>query len=184
MKVLIGVTGSVAVVRVFKITQALLNIGHIVKIIKTNSVDYFWNKDWDDQFIQLGVEIFADKDEWVGEKYTRDMPIAHIELRKWADIMLIAPLTANTLAKLVNGLADNLLTCTMRAWECKKKVFVAPAMNTQMWLHPATRMHFEQLSKWYKLTVIQPVKKRLACGDVGIGGIADTDNIIKTIQDR
>ncbi len=182
MKVLLGVTGSVAVVRVFKITQALLNANHVVKIIKTSSVDYFWNEDWDNQFVQLGVEVFADKDEWTGKKYIRDMPIAHIELRKWADIIIIAPITANTLAKLANGLADNLLTCTMRAWECEKQVFIAPAMNTQMWLHPATGMHLEKLSKWYKLTVIDPAEKRLACGDVGIGGIADTSIIIKVID--
>ena len=181
MNILLGVTSSVAVARVLKITQALLSVGHVVKIIKTSSVNYFWHEDWDEQFTQMDVEVFADRDEWVGEKYTRDMPIAHIELRKWADIMLIAPLTANTLAKLANGLADNLLTCTMRAWECEKKVLVAPAMNTQMWLHPATKMHLEQLSRWYELVIINPVEKQLACGDVGIGGIADTDEIIKTV---
>ena len=184
MNILLGVTGSVAVVRVFNITQALSNIGHYVKIIKTNAADYFWNEDWDNQCTAMGAEVFTDSDEWTGEKYIRDIPIAHIELRKWADIMLISPLTANTLAKLANGLADNLLTCTMRAWECKKKVYVAPAMNTQMWLHPATQMHIRQLSDWYQLIVIDPAKKKLACGDVGIGGIADTDDIIKIIQDR
>ncbi len=186
MKILFGITGSVAVSRVPQIVKALLDDGHEIKIIRTKPSSCFWDKEWNKS---LGVEIFTDEDEWVGEKYARDMPIAHIELGKWADIMLIAPLTFNTLGGLANGLADNLLTATMAAWDCRNKaVVVAPAMNTKMWNHPARKMNLKKLRKFYNLVVVGPVKasedKPLACGDVGFGKIADTEMIAQVFMPK
>lgn len=68
--------------------------------------------------------------------------VLHVELRRWADAYLIAPLSANTLGKLANGLCDNMVTCTARAWDpANKPLVVAPAMNTFMWDHPLTSRH-------------------------------------------
>src|SRR5207302_2037596 len=94
--------------------------------------------------------VILDEDEWPGSKrgqhYRRDDPVLHIELRRWADVLLIAPLDANTLAKLANGLADNCLTCVWRAWDLARPVLLAPAMNTLMWEHRLTTRHLRQLA--------------------------------------
>src|SRR5205085_10485109 len=94
--------------------------------------------------------LSLDEDEWPGRsdgrRYERGEPVLHIELRRWADLLLIAPLDANTLAKLANGLADNCLTCVWRAWEPARPVVLAPAMNTLMWEHPLTGRHLRQLA--------------------------------------
>ena len=94
--------------------------------------------------------LVLDEDEWPGRdegrRWQRDEDVLHIELRRWADVLLIAPLDANTLAKLANGLADNCLTCVWRAWEPGRPVVLAPAMNTLMWQHPATGRHLRQLA--------------------------------------
>src|SRR5205807_1588870 len=93
--------------------------------------------------------VYLDEDEWpgrrAGQRYQREDPVLHIELRRWADVLLIAPLDANTLAKLATGLADNCLTCVWRAWDANRPVVLAPAMNTLMWDHPLTGRHLQQL---------------------------------------
>src|SRR5204862_6344568 len=94
--------------------------------------------------------LILDADEWPGRgqggHYRRDDQVLHIELRRWADVLVIAPLDANTLAKLANGLTDNCLTCVWRAWEPSRPAVLAPAMNTLMWRHPATARHLRQLA--------------------------------------
>ena len=74
--------------------------------------------------------------------------MTHIEQRAWADLFLIAPLSANTLSKLATGACDNLLTCVARAWDFDKPILVAPAMNTHMWTHPVTSGQLETLGAW------------------------------------
>src|SRR5262249_60483542 len=94
--------------------------------------------------------MILDADEWPGaaegKRYRRDDPVLHIELRRWADLFLTAPLDANTLAKLANGLSDNCLTCVWRAWDTSRPAVLVPAMNTLMWQHPATARHLRQLA--------------------------------------
>ena len=130
----------------------------------------------------------------------------HIELRKWADVYLVAPLDANTLAKLAVGLCDNCLTCVWRAWDVAKPVVLAPAMNTLMWQHPFTRRHLRSLAadagaghipahldeaqlvaqindRSKTLRVVAPVSKPLACGDTGVGGLADVADIVAAVRD-
>src|SRR6185295_16400642 len=81
-----------------------------------------------------------------GKTFQMGQPVVHIELRRWADLFLIAPLDANTLAKLAAGLADNCLTCVWRAWDPARPIVLAPAMNTLMWEHPLTARHLRQLA--------------------------------------
>lgn len=89
------------------------------------------------------------------------------QLRRWADVVLVAPLSANTLAKLSNGICDNLLTCLMRALDVKRtEVLVCPAMNTHMWDHPFTLRQLDIL-KTLDYQVVGPIGKLLACGDLG-----------------
>jgi phosphopantothenoylcysteine synthetase/decarboxylase len=130
------------------------------------------------------LAILRDRDEWAGYSRVGLDAVVHIELRKWADVLLVAPCSANTLAKLAGGLADNLLTCAARAWEfgeggrVAKPFLVAPAMNTAMWAHPATAAHLGVLSSW-GVGVIPPVEKVLACGDRGVGAMAEVDCIVQ-----
>lgn len=111
----------------------------------------------DDKSICIECEIkslypeytFAtDTKEWESWKRRGD-PVKHIELRDWADILLLAPLDANTLAKIAQGLCDNLLTCIVRAWNLNKPLIFCPAMNTQMYIHPFTSQHINILKVGY-----------------------------------
>ena len=130
----------------------------------------------------------------------REDAVLHIELRRWAEVLVIAPLDANTLAKLACGLADNCLTCVWRAWDPDRPVVLAPAMNTLMWEHPLTARHLRQLAadagaapppeaplealpEWInahcvRLRVAGPANRRLACGDVGVGAMAAVEQIV------
>jgi phosphopantothenoylcysteine decarboxylase len=107
----------------------------------------------------------------------------HIELRRWADVLLIAPLDAHTLAKLALGMADNCLTCVYRAWDRTRPIVLVPAMNTLMWEHPATARHLRQIAEDVgpALRVVPPISKRLACDDVGMGAMAERDVILAAV---
>lgn len=177
MKVLLGISGSVATTVTPKLITALRNNGHEVTVISTNAARYFT------EVQTLGVPYFTDRDEWLGMQYERGQLVPHIEMRRWADVGLIAPLSANTLAKMANGFADNMLMCVMRAWDVTKPLILAPAMNTMMWEHPATAYHLQQLDRWYsRLRIVPPISKVLACGDEGIGAMADISSIIEVVN--
>eukprot|EP00052_Salpingoeca_macrocollata_P011247 m.86464 g.86464 ORF g.86464 m.86464 type:complete len:153 (-) comp17964_c0_seq3:242-700(-) len=126
------------------------------------------------------AKIHTDEDEWASWKKMGD-PVLHIELRRWADIMVVAPLDANTLAKFANGFSDNLVTCVARAWDFAKPIVVCPAMNTAMWEHPTTARNLKLLTDM-GYHVIDPVSKLLACGDSGLGAMAGIDTICSTTQ--
>uniref|UniRef100_A0A8C2T4K6 Phosphopantothenoylcysteine decarboxylase n=1 Tax=Coturnix japonica TaxID=93934 RepID=A0A8C2T4K6_COTJA len=115
----------------------------------------------------LVICILSHLQLWKG----RSDPVLHIELRRWADLMVVAPLDANTLAKLANGICDNLLTCVIRAWDLHKPLLFCPAMNTAMWEHPITAQQVEQL-KGFGYTEIPCVVKKLVCGDEGLAFLA------------
>ena len=124
--------------------------------------------------------LYLDEDEWVyGELGD---PVLHIELRKWADAMVIAPASANTLGKLANGLCDNLVTCIARAWDPTLPMLLCPAMNTHMWNHPLTERHLRTLREVCGYRVLDPAAKRLACGDVGKGAMAPIDEIVAAVS--
>lgn len=128
--------------------------------------------------------IETDEAEWhLWEK--RGDPVLHISLRKWADVLVIAPLSANTLAKMAAGLCDNLLTSVFRAWEFRagKPVVVAPAMNTEMWDHPFTEKHLQAIKELGSVTVVEPSVKTLACGDTGQGALAALPDIIDAVEE-
>lgn len=209
--VLLGVTGSVAAIRTPDLYEGLKRAGYRVKVVATQAALYFFDPAaLDPAHPARNPEVVVlDEDEWpgrdAGRKYQREDTVLHIELRRWADLLLIAPLDANTLAKLANGLSDNCLTCVWRAWDPERPVVLAPAMNTLMWQHPLTTRHLRQLATdagagevpadldpdgvaaWIKqsspkLRVLPPQSKRLACGDVGVGAMVAVDEIVAAVQ--
>uniref|UniRef100_A0A8C3VEK2 Phosphopantothenoylcysteine decarboxylase n=1 Tax=Catharus ustulatus TaxID=91951 RepID=A0A8C3VEK2_CATUS len=156
--VLVGVTGSVAALKLPLLVAELLKIpGLEVKVVTTEKAKHFYNAQ------EIPVTLYGDEEEWQLWKGRSD-PVLHIELRRWADLMVVAPLDANTLAKVANGICDNLLTCVIRAWDLSKPLLFCPAMNTAMWEHPITARHVEQL-KGFGYTEIPCVVKKLVCGD-------------------
>jgi len=209
-KVLLGVTGSVAAIRTPMLYEALKRAGHQVRVVATQAALYFFDPAVLDPLdpahpARNPAVVVLDEDEWPGlaesRRYEREEPVRHIELRRWAEVLLIAPLDANTLAKLANGMSDNCLTCVWRAWDPARPVLLAPAMNTLMWEHPLTQRHLRQLAAepapagldlddlvaWVnatcpKLRVVAPQSKRLACGDVGIGAMAEPEEIVTAMQ--
>ena len=184
-KVLLGVTGSVASTRFAALVEALRDAGYDVKVILTNAATQFVR---DEDIARTGIDrghVYGDDDEWAQWRQIGD-PVLHIDLAKWADVFLLAPLSANTLAKFANGLCDNLLTCVFRAWDFDKPVVLAPAMNTQMWNNPFTSRHRAALDDVARGAAlwIEPIEKRLACGDVGVGAMAEVDHIIHVLAAR
>jgi len=127
------------------------------------------------------IRVWSDADEWVSWKGLGDS-VLHIELRKWADVLLISPLSANTLAKMSYGLCDNLLTNIVRAWDYSKPIIVAPAMNTFMWENPMTAQQIDLIQS-RGVHVIDPISKVLACGDVGFGAMASPESICRIVCD-
>ena len=181
--ILLGVTGSVAAIYTPELVADLRGAGHDVKVVATKTSLYFF----DPQKVGLtpaGARdpqvVVLDSDEWPDSHYQRGDPVLHIELRRWASLLLIAPLDANTLAKLALGIADNTLTCVWRAWDRQRPVVLAPAMNTLMWEHPATARHLRQVADDVgpALQIMPPVSKVLACDDEGIGAMAPRDAIV------
>lgn len=175
--ILLGVTGSVAAKLTPKLVMSLQALGK-VQVVATKPARYFW------EGAATGARLWTDADEWPGELYRRDQEIPHIALGDWADVMVIAPLTANTLTKLALGFADDLLTSAYYAWPADKPVVVAPAMNTRMWLNPLTRTHLDSLrERSVRHRVVLPVSKHLACGTTGIGAMADLEVIAQAVRE-
>ena len=172
-RILLGVSGSVATVKLSVVVKQLLEWAD-VHIVSSNSARHFFK---DADLPPSCLPVLTDEDEWRNWSRVGD-PVVHIELRRWADAFIIAPLSANTLAKLATGMCDNLLTCVVRAWNFAKPLIVAPAMNTYMWTSPFTEKHLSACQD-LGVIVVPPVSKKLACGDVGVGGMAPPETIVE-----
>ncbi|VFQ60080.1 unnamed protein product [Cuscuta campestris] len=174
-RILLAASGSVAAIKFSNLCHCFSEWAE-VKAVATKSSLHFIDK----PSLPKNVALYTDEDEWSGWQRIGDS-VLHIELRRWADIMVIAPLSANTLAKIAGGLCDNLLTCIVRAWDYSKPLFVAPAMNTFMWTNPFTERHLMALDD-FGISLIPPVSKRLACGDYGNGAMAEPSLIFTTVR--
>jgi phosphopantothenoylcysteine decarboxylase len=200
---LLAVSGSVATIKLANIINGLAYHSNLsIRIILTGSAEQFLNGHADEQPTVAEVRrlpnvdgIYTDAAEWT-RPWTRGAPILHIELRRWADMLMIVPLSANTMAKMVAGICDNLLLCVVRAWDhdgsidgVKKKIVVAPAMNSAMWRNPVTAKHLKTLEEdwggdegWVQ--VLRPVSKLLACNDRGEGAMVEWQEIVSVAEER
>ena len=177
MNILLAVTGSVAAIRAARLATALKESG-TVRAVFTPAAVHFLDRSEDPW--PEGVDRLFDADEWRQWNALGD-PVLHIELRKWADLLVVAPASADFLAKASHGFSDNFVLSVCRAWDFAKPFLVAPAMNTMMWDHPATTAHVATLTGW-GVKVIEPVSKTLACGDVGVGGMAPIDAVVDAVR--
>ncbi len=171
--VLLGVTGGVAAYKAIDITRLLRHDGHEVHVVMTRSAERF-----------VGAASFASlSGNPVGQSVFengRHPDFRHLDLGRVADVMLIAPATANTIARLANGFSDDLLTATYLAYE--GPVVVAPAMNTRMWSHPATVANVATLHA-QGVHVVPPGEGLLADGDTGPGRLAEVPDILRATLD-
>lgn len=173
--ILLAVTGSISAYKAADLTSQLTKLGHQVKILMTPAATAF--------ITPLTLQVLS-KQAVLVEVMTEDDPkqIQHIDLGKEADLFLVAPASASTIAKLAIGLADNMVTSTALALPQGTKKILAPAMNTKMLEHPATQRNLKLLQD-YGYQIIQPRHATLACGDQGSGALASIETILTTIQE-
>jgi len=190
-RILLGLTGSVASVLYVKLIEELSKVA-IVDVILTESSEHFIGmSSLCDALEKQGGFLYTDENEWTWRRnghstnhWQKNDEVLHITLRDKASAFVIAPCSANTLAKLSNGLCDNLLTSVARAWDSNRPFIIAPAMNTHMWNHPLTQPQISRFQLFSQHNfVISPQKKMLACNTEGMGALADIDTIREVLVD-
>lgn len=173
MKILIGVTGSVAAVKTIDLTHKIVQAGHECKVIITQDGLNFVTPM---ALASRGADVFIDNKI---DSYKYQDIMEHINLAKWADYIIIVPASANTIAKLAHGFADNLLTATVLASPMQK--IIVPAMNKEMWGANAVAKNIEKLNELGFL-LWGPTYGLQACGDIGVGRMLNVDEIIEKIS--
>ena len=169
--VILGVTGSIAAYKIADLASKLSKLHCDVHVIMTKNATNFINP--------ITFETLTNN-RCLVDTFDRNFQynVEHVSLAKKADVVLVAPATANVIAKMAHGLADDMLTTTVLACNCKK--IVSPAMNTQMLYNPITQDNIDIL-KHYGFEVIQPATGMLACKDIGEGKLPDTEVLLDYI---
>jgi phosphopantothenoylcysteine decarboxylase / phosphopantothenate---cysteine ligase len=170
--ILLCVTGGIAAYKAAALTSQLTQRGANVKVVMSEGACQFVTPLTFQALSrnEVYLDTFAEKNPAV---------IAHIDLADWADLVLVAPATANTIGKLANGIADNMITTTFLA--TKAPVWIAPAMNVHMYEHPAVQANIETLHR-FGYRFIEPSEGYLACGYVGKGRLEEPEKIIANIE--
>jgi len=168
--VVLGVTGSIAAYKAADIASQLVKTGHTVHCVMTKNATQF--------ITPLTLETISRQPVTLDLFVEREWCPTHIAIADAADLLLIAPATANIIAKMATGIADDALSTIALALRPEAKVLVAPAMNGKMWLHPATQANVATLKK-RGVEFIGPDKGQLACGYEGIGRLWPSEKIIE-----
>ncbi|PWU02787.1 MAG: bifunctional phosphopantothenoylcysteine decarboxylase/phosphopantothenate--cysteine ligase CoaBC, partial [Bacteroidetes bacterium] len=171
-KILIGITGSIAAYKTILLVRALIKEGAEVKVIMTPAA-----KD----FVSPLTLSTLSKNEVAVDLFYGDSWSNHVMLGRWADLMLIAPLSCNTLAKMATGICDNLLLAVYLSATCP--VVVAPAMDEDMWKHPSTQQNLKKITT-YGTHIIPVEKGELASGLFGKGRMAEPEEILNHIGNQ
>ena len=170
-KILLGVSGSIAAYKATFLVRLLIKEGAQVKVIMTNAAKDF--------VTPLSLSTLS-KNDVLSDIAKDDSWANHVALGRWADVMLIAPLSCNTLAKMATGLCDNLLMAVYLSATCP--VIVAPAMDEDMWHHPTTKNNLQKLEVYHNKII--PVENgELASGLIGEGRMAEPEIIVKYLED-
>lgn len=170
-KILIGISGSIAAYKSANLVRLLIKAGAEVKIVMTPAAKDF--------VAPLTLSTLS-KNDVLSDLALNDTWSNHVMLGRWADVFLIAPLSCNTLAKMANGLCDNMLLAVYLSATCP--VIVAPAMDEDMWLHPSTQKNLQTLQSFGNILI--PVESgELASGLFGAGRMAEPENILQILKD-
>ena len=171
-RVILGVTGSISAYKAAEIIRRLQEKGLKVSVVMTKEAEHF--------ITPLTLSSLAGEKVYKGTISQKDesWQMPHITLAQEADVLLIAPATANIIGKIANGIADDLLTCIALA--TKAPTLIAPAMNTEMYKNKIVRDNCLKLKK-LGVEFIDPAEGKLACGTTGEGHIADETKIIKAV---
>ena len=170
--VVLGVTGGIAAYKMANVASALTKAGADVHVIMTENAVKF--------ITPLTFETLT-HNACVTDTFDRSTPyeVTHVSLAKAADLILVAPATANVIAKMANGIADDMLTTTLLA--ARSPILVAPAMNTAMLNHPATRQNIRTLRE-RGVRILEPVSGHLACGDTGSGKLPEPEELAAAVE--
>lgn len=170
--ILLGITGGIAAYKSASFARLLIKNGYDVRVIMTASAQAF--------ITPLTLQALTGNPVHIDLlDETAELGMGHIELAKWADLLIIAPATANTIAKLAMGIADDLLTTVCLATAAL--ILVAPAMNQQMWQHPSVKLNLQTLTD-YDYEIIQPASGEQACGDIGEGRLPEPEQLLEYVQ--
>ena len=171
--ILVGISGGIAAYKITELIRLLKKAGADVQVTTTKHALEFVTS----LTLQTvsGHKVYSDVFAAINEHSTE-----HISLPDWADLMLIAPATANVLCKMAHGIADDALTTTFAAM--RKPVVIAPAMNTNMYESPATQQAMQILSQWDNLTMLDAASGELACGTTGKGRMQEIDVLVAAAE--
>jgi phosphopantothenoylcysteine decarboxylase/phosphopantothenate--cysteine ligase len=176
MRILLGVSGSISAYKALDIARGLFKNGHEVKVILTNGALKFVIPE---VFTYLGVQdVYKSQDDFTHKN------VLHVDLARWCDVFVVAPASANTLSKLAQGRADDLLSSVFLALEPHKNTLLFPAMNSVMLAHPFTQANLDDIKKLKTLNnlFVSPTDAGiLACEEVGLGKLPSVDEIIEMI---
>lgn len=172
-KILIAVTGGIAAYKINYLIRDLIKKGADVQVIMTDSAEKFVSK--------LTLSTLSKNPVYTDFYGDNGLWNSHVELALWADVLLVAPCTSNTLAKMVHGICDNLVVATYMSAKCP--VFVAPAMDLDMYAHPSTRQNLEMAEDFGHI-IIPAEDGELASGLHGQGRMAEPDTIVQTLEEH
>jgi len=172
---LLGVTGSIAAYKAGDMASKLMKLGHDVFCVMTKDATHF--------ITPLTLQTLSQHPVIIDlfEEGEGDWRPSHLQLADSADMLIISPATANVIAKLAHGIADDALSTVALALRPEARVLIAPAMNGKMWLHPATQTNVKLLQS-RGVEFIGPDTGMLACGYEGIGRLWDVDQIVEKAQ--
>ena len=169
-RILVGISGGIAAYKIPELIRSLVKAGAEVRVATTPNALQFVTE----LTLQTvsGSRVYSDVFAAINAHSTE-----HISLPDWCDAMIVAPATANVVAKMAAGIADDALTTTICSCTARKPIVVAPAMNDKMWESPATQHAIETIRRWENVTVVEPDEGILACGVTGKGRMPEIEQL-------
>ena len=173
--ILVGISGGIAAYKIPELIRSMAKAGADVRVTTTRHALQFVTE----LTLQTvsGHPVYSDVFAAINEHATE-----HISLPEWADMMIVAPATANVLGKMAAGIADDALTTTLASCAARKPIVLAPAMNDKMWDNPATQQAVATLRSWPNITVLEPAEGPLACGTCGKGRMPEIDILHEAVE--
>lgn len=173
--ILVGISGGIAAYKIPELIRGLVKAGAEVRVATTRHALEFVTE----LTLQTvsGHPIYSDVFAAINAHTTE-----HISLPEWCDAMIVAPATANVVAKMAAGIADDALTTTICSCVARKPILIAPAMNDKMWENPATQHAIETIRSWQNVRVIEPAEGPLACGVVGKGRMPEAEELQEALE--